>query len=79
MTLWRGSTRLFVAARAHVEGRTTRRLCGGLSRELAQRELTEPRGVLSVAVAATIARRAFYDARRAFDETRHWFSEGSTA
>ena len=58
-----------------------------LADELAQRELTRPRGQVSVEVAATIAaRRAFYELRAANSTrtadtpaTRLWSSPGSTA
>ena len=52
-----------------------------LAEELAKREVTEPRGVLSTEIAATIAsRRAFYEVRAAHSpDTRMWRSENSTA
>jgi Acyl-CoA reductase (LuxC) len=53
-----------------------------LARELAKREQSEPRGELPAESAAAIAaKRAFYEIRAAHspDETRHWFSENSTA
>ncbi|HEX5218759.1 MAG TPA: acyl-CoA reductase [Verrucomicrobiae bacterium] len=52
-----------------------------LAEELAAREVTEPRGVLAVETAATIAsRRAFYEVRAAHSpDTRMWHSGDSTA
>jgi hypothetical protein len=58
-----------------------------LASELAQHELTEPRGKVPVAVAASIAsRRSFYEVRAAHSvrnpetpRTRLWSSQGSTA
>ena len=52
-----------------------------LSTELEQREAIEPRGTVPAEVSAMIAsRRAFYEVRAAHSpETRHWFSDQSTA
>jgi hypothetical protein len=52
-----------------------------LAEELARREELEPRGPLNIEAAAAIAaRRAFYEVRAAHSpDTRHWFSENSTA
>jgi hypothetical protein len=52
-----------------------------LARELDRREQSEPRGELPPESAAVIAsKRAFYEVRAAHSpDTRHWFSENSTA
>ena len=52
-----------------------------LAEELARREELEPRGPLNIEASAAIAtRRAFYEVRAAHSpDTRHWFSENSTA
>ncbi|MDB6065599.1 MAG: Acyl-CoA reductase [Pedosphaera sp.] len=53
-----------------------------LAQELAERELSEPRGELPPESAAVIAsKRAFYEIRAAHapEQTRHWCSEQSTA
>ena len=52
-----------------------------LARELDRREQSEPRGELTPESAAVIAsKRAFYEIRAAHSpDTRHWFSENSTA
>ncbi|PWU12729.1 MAG: hypothetical protein C5B50_20925 [Verrucomicrobia bacterium] len=51
-----------------------------MSKELAQRELREPRGRISVEVAATIAsRRSFYEIRAIESSTQLFCSPGSTA
>jgi len=52
-----------------------------LAKELAQREIASPRGEVAIEESAAIAsRRAFYEVRAAHSpDTRHWFSQGSTA
>jgi hypothetical protein len=60
---------------------TEAQFAGLLARELDRREQSEPRGELPPESAAVIAsRRAFYEIRAAHSpDTRHWFSENSTA
>lgn len=60
---------------------TPEQFAEALSLEFAKREELEPRGPVSTEAAAAIAtRRAFYEVRAAHNlETRHWFSEKSTA
>lgn len=64
------------------EGRTApEQFAEMLAAELEQRELTEPRGQISLESAAAIAsRRAFYEVRAAHSpDTRSWCSRNSTA
>jgi Acyl-CoA reductase (LuxC) len=65
----------------HGGGVTAEQFAEILARELARREESEPRGELPPESAAVIAaKRAFYEIRAAHSpDTRHWFSENSTA
>lgn len=65
----------------HGAGVTAEQFAELLARELARREESEPRGELPAESAAVIAsKRAFYEIRSAHSpDTRHWFSENSTA
>jgi hypothetical protein len=65
----------------HGGGLSAEQFAGQLAEELAQRELSEPRGRLSAEEAAVIAsKRNFYKVRAANSSGTHlWCSEGSTA
>ena len=65
----------------HGRSRTAELFAELLAEELARREAAAPRGPLPLEAAAAIAtRRSFYQVRAAHSpETKHWFSENSTA
>ena len=65
----------------HGQSSTAERFAEMLAEELARRETSAPRGALPIEAAAAIAtRRSFYQVRAAHsEETKHWFSENSTA